>query len=57
MCFGNVKLQPVAYQDDMGHATKDVLHVQVGNMKMASMLQDKGLQAHSLWGQEVQTKK
>ena len=46
MCFGNVKLQPVAYQDDLGHATKDVLHAQVGNMKMASMLQDKGLQAH-----------
>ena len=44
--FGNVRLQPVAYQDDLGHANKDVQQAQVGNTKLACMLQDKGLQAH-----------
>ena len=46
MFYGSVKLQPVAYQDDLGHANKDVLQAQVGNRKLACMLQDKGLQAH-----------
>ena len=46
MFYGCVKLQPVAYQDDVGHANKDVHHAQVGNIKLACMLQDKGLQAH-----------
>ena len=49
-CFTNsvnsVKLQPVAYQDDLGHANRDVNQAQVGNMKLACMLQDKGLSAH-----------
>ena len=44
--FGNVRLQPVAYQDDLGHANNDVRQAQVGNTKLACMLQDKGLQAH-----------
>ena len=46
MFYGSVKLQPVAYQDDLGHANKDVLQAQVGNRKLACMLQDKGLHAH-----------
>ena len=44
--FGNVRLQPVAYQDDLGHANKDVQQARVGNTKLSCMLQDKGLQAH-----------
>ena len=46
MYFGSVRLQPVAYQDDLGHANKDVHQAQVGNTELACMRQDKGLQAH-----------
>ena len=46
MNFGSVRLQPVAYQDDLGHASKDVHHAKAGNIKLACMLQDKGLQAY-----------
>ena len=42
MQYGSVRLQPVAYKDDLGYANKDELQAQVGNTK----LQDKGLQAH-----------
>ena len=42
MYVGSVRLQPVAYKDDLGYANKDELQAQVGNTK----LQDKGLQAH-----------
>ena len=37
MYFGSVRLQPVAYQDDLGHANKDVNQPQVGNTKLACM--------------------
>ena len=45
MHYGAVKLQPVAFQDDLGHANEDVAHARMGNIKLASMLQDKGLEA------------
>ena len=46
MYFGSVRLQPVAYQDDLGNANKNMRHAQIGNMKLACMLQDKCLKAH-----------
>ena len=44
--YGQVRIQPVAYQDDVARASKSVLEVQAGNTKMSAMLQDKGLEAH-----------
>ena len=46
MSYGDVRLQPLAFQDDIMNSSKDVLEAQVGNMKLASMFQDKGLEAH-----------
>ena len=44
--YGSVKLQPLAYQDDILKGSKDVLSTQVGNVKLAAMFADKGLEAH-----------
>ena len=44
--YGNVRLQPLAYQDDILKGSKDVLEAQVGNIKLAAMFKDKGLEAH-----------
>ena len=44
--YGGVRVQPVAYQDDVGRTSKSVSDAQAGNIKLACMLQDKGLQAH-----------
>ena len=44
--YGDVRLQPMAYQDDIMNSSKDVMGAQVGNMKLATMFQDKGLEAH-----------
>ena len=44
--YGDVRLQPLAFQDDIMNSSKDVMGAQVGNMKLASMFQDKGLEAH-----------
>ena len=46
MYYGNVRIQPLAYQDDVMKGSKDVMEAQVGNIRMAAMLQDKGLEAH-----------
>ena len=44
--YGGVRLQPLAYQDDILRGSKDVMGTQVGNIKMAAMLEEKGLEAH-----------
>lgn len=44
--YGRVRIQPLAYQDDVGRASKTVVEAQAGSIKLASMLQDKGLEAH-----------
>ena len=41
--YGSVKLQPLAYQDDILKGSKDVLSTQVGNVKLAAMFVDMGL--------------
>ena len=44
--YGNIKVQPLAYQDDIMRGSKSVLDAQVGNIKLAAMLRNKGLDAH-----------
>ena len=43
---GGVRLQPLAYQDDILRGSKDVLSTHIGNIKLAAMLDEKGLEAH-----------
>ena len=43
MYYGDVRIQP---QDDVLKGSEDVMAAQVGNIKLAAMLQDKGLEAH-----------
>ena len=42
--YGEVRVQPLAYQDDVLKGSKDVMAAQVGNIKLATMLKDKGLE-------------
>ena len=44
--YGGVRVQPLAYQDDILRGSKDVMGTQVGNIKLAAMLEEKGLEAH-----------
>ena len=44
--YGKVQVQPLAYQDDIMKGSKDVMGAQTGNIKLAAMLKDKGLDAH-----------
>ena len=44
--YGEVRLQPLAYQDDIMRGCEDVLGTQIGNTKLAAMLEEKGLEAH-----------
>ena len=44
--YGNIKLQPLAYQDDILKGSRSILDAQIGNIKLAAMLKDKGLEAH-----------
>ena len=44
--YGGVRMQPLAYQDDILRGSKDVLSAQVGNIKLSAMLDEKGLEAH-----------
>ena len=44
--YGNIRLQPLAYQDDILKGSKDVLEAQVGNIRLTAMFKDKGLEAH-----------
>ena len=44
--YGEVRLQPMAYQDDIMRSSQDVLSTQVGNIKLATMFEEKGLEAH-----------
>ena len=44
--YGKVRVQPLAYQDDIMKGSKDVSGAQAGNIKLAAMLKDKGLSAH-----------
>ena len=44
--YGEVRVQPLAYQDDVLKGSKDVMAAQVGNIRLATMLKDKGLEAH-----------
>ena len=46
MMYGDIKIQPLAYQDDVLKGSKNVMDAQVGNVKLATMLKDKGLEAH-----------
>ena len=46
MYYGSIRFQPLAYQDDILKGSKDAMAVQVGNIKLSDMLQDKGLEAH-----------
>ena len=44
--YGDVKIQGLAYQDDVLKGNKDALDAQVGNIRMSAMLKEKGLEAH-----------
>ena len=44
--YGNVGVQPLAYQDNIMKGSKNALDAQTGNIKLAAMLKDKGLNAH-----------
>jgi hypothetical protein len=44
--YGNVIIRPLAYQDDIMKESKNVMDAQAGNIKLAAMLEDKGLDAH-----------
>ena len=44
--YGGVRIQPLAYQDDVLKGSKNVLEAQVGNIRLAEMLRVKGLEAH-----------
>jgi hypothetical protein len=46
MRYGGVRLQPLSYQDEIMRSSMDVLTTQVGNIKMAAMFEEKGLEAH-----------
>ena len=46
MEYGDIKVQPLAYQDDIMKGSKDMLGAQAGNVKLATMLKDKVLSAH-----------
>ena len=44
--YGDVRLQPMAYQDDIMKGSKDVIGAQAGNTKLSAMFKDKSLTAH-----------
>ena len=46
MEYVDIKVQPLAYQDDIMKGSKDMLGAQAGNVKLATMLKDKVLSAH-----------
>ena len=46
MFYGSIKVLPLAYQDDILKGSRDVTAAQVGNIRLATMLEDKGLEAH-----------
>ena len=46
MEYGDVRLQPMAYQDDIMKGSKDVKGAQAGNTKLSAMFKDKSLTAH-----------
>ena len=46
MEYGDVRLQPMAYQDDIMKGSKNALDARTRNIKLAAMLKDKGLNAH-----------
>lgn len=59
--YGTVRLQPLAYQDDIMRSRKDVRSTQVGIIKLAAMMDGlEQLEAHSrtnvfycLWQQKI----
>ena len=46
MEYGDVRLQPMAYQDDIMKGSKYVIGAQAGNTKLSAMFKDKSLTAH-----------
>ena len=44
--YGDIRIQPLAYQDDVLKGSKNVTDARVGNVRLAAMLKDKGLEAH-----------
>ena len=44
--YGSVRIQPLAYQDDVLKGSKNIVDAQVGNIRLAEMLKEKGLEAH-----------
>ena len=46
MHYGNVRLQPLAFQDDIARMARNVNEAVVGNIKMESMMKEKQLEVH-----------
>ena len=46
MHYGNVRLQPLAFQDDIARMARNVNEAVVGNIKMDSMMKEKQLEVH-----------
>ena len=44
--YGEIKIQPLAYQDDILKGSKNISETQVGNIRLSTMLESKGLEAH-----------
>ena len=44
--YGEIKIQPLAYQDDILNGSKNISETQVGNIRLSTMLESKGLEAH-----------
>ena len=46
ICYGKIRTQPQAWQDDILRVSDDIDSTRVGNAKLASMTSEKGLKAH-----------
>ena len=46
ICYGKVRSQPQAWQDDILRIAEDINSTRVGNAKLAAMTMEKGLKAH-----------
>ena len=46
ICYGGVRLQPLAFQDDIARLTTDMHKASVGNVKMEYLMKEKQLEVH-----------
>ena len=46
ICYGWVRLQPLAYQDDISRLATNLATAKAGSMKISSMMDQKGLKCH-----------